>query len=84
LPTIPFTSLSWLTVFRSTRSRPSRISTSRVYRPIGTFDPATTSRSFERRARSPIVFSFAGFERGTASTSVFVANVRGRSISPSR
>ena len=84
MPTIPFTSGSWLTAFRSTFSSASRFSTSRVYRPIGTFWPATTSFSFGRFARSKTERIFAGLERGTASTSELVANVRGFSTSPSR
>ena len=81
---MPLTSGSRLTVFFSTRSSPSRLSTSRVYSPIGTFGPATTSFSFGRFARSKTVLIFAGFERGTITTSELVANATGFRTSCSR
>jgi hypothetical protein len=76
------TSGSSLTTFVSTEVIASFRSTMRVYEPTGTRALPTTSFT-SLRFRSNTVRSPAGFERGTASTSLFEQNLCGRSTSRS-
>ena len=77
------TSVSWLTTLLITASViPSASSSCRVYAPIGTPRSPITTFTPERR-RSYAEVMCAGFDFGTSTINLFVANVIGFETSPS-